>query len=270
MDLAAYLENVRNKNPLIHHITNYVTVNDCANVCLAIGASPVMADSVDESSDMTSISSALVLNTGTLNASRAEAMIEAGRSANARHIPVILDPVGCGAAAMRTARIHEILSHVQMTVIRGNMSEIMVLGGLDIHTKGVDSSAGSDMKKAISLSGKLAEKYHTILVISGKTDIVTDGNRTVLIHNGVPPLSRITGAGCMGTTLIGSFLGANPENPYESTIAAMTVMGLAGEKAWDRYGHMGLGHFHMGIIDEIGNMTGEELEKGAKIEISKS
>ncbi|WP_296097503.1 hydroxyethylthiazole kinase [Dialister sp.] len=266
MQLSEYLDNVRRKNPLVHHITNYVTVNDCANACLAIGASPVMADAIDEAGSMASISSALVLNIGTLNVNKVESMMVAGRSANAGHKPVVFDPVGCGATPFRNRMADEIMNNVSMTVVRGNMSEIASLGGQNVFTKGVDAGETADIKTAIPMAASLAEKWHSIVVISGETDIITDGKKTVLIHNGCPEMSLITGSGCMCTTVIGAFCGANPEHPLESAAAAMGAMGLAGERAWKDWGKEGFGHFHMAIIDELGKMTGKSLEQGVRYE----
>jgi hydroxyethylthiazole kinase len=265
MQFSDYLNNVRQKNPLVHHITNYVTVNDCANACLAIGASPVMADAIDEAESMASISSALVLNIGTLNVGKVESMMVAGRSANAGHKPVIFDPVGCGATPFRNRMAGEIMDNVSMTVVRGNMSEIASLGGRKVFTKGVDAGESSDIT-VVPMARELAEKWHTVVVISGPVDIITDGKKTVLIHNGCPEMSLITGSGCMCTTVIGAFCGANPDYPLESAAAAMAAMGLAGERAWSHWGKEGLGHFHMALIDELGKMTGEELDKGARYE----
>lgn len=266
MELGKYLDHLRKVNPLVHHLTNYVTVNDCANGCLAIGGSPVMADSCDEAADMASIASSVVLNIGTLNVSHVESMMIAGRKANERHIPVIFDPVGVGATPFRKRMAEELMNEVHMTVVRGNMSEILSLGGEDVRTKGVDSSGTVDMKEAETIARSLAEKWKSVAVISGPVDIVTDGRRTILIHNGCDTMPLITGSGCMCTTIIGTFCGANPENPLESAAAAMTAMGLAGERAWKEWGKSGLGHFHLGLIDELGKMTGKTLEEGARYE----
>lgn len=262
MKLASYIQRVREENPLVHHITNYVTVNDCANGCLAIGASPVMADAIDEVEDMVSISKALVLNIGTLNVTKVESMIAAGRKANALGIPVIFDPVGCGATPFRNQMAQEIISNIQMTVVRGNISEILSLGGESVSTKGVDAGE-ADEKAAVPIAKKLAKRWKAVVVISGATDIITDGEKVIYVRNGCPAMSAITGSGCMCTSIIGAFCGANPEHPWEAAAAAMITMGLSGEKAWEKYKNQGFGHFHMGIIDELGQMDGETLERGA-------
>lgn len=266
MELEKYLDEVRKVNPLVHHITNYVTVNDCANGCLAIGGSPVMADACDEAADMASIASSVVLNMGTLKVAQVESMMIAGRKANERKIPVVFDPVGVGATPFRKRMAQEIMETVHMTVVRGNMSEILSLGGEDVRTKGVDASGTVDMEEALPIARKLAVKWNTVVVISGPTDIVTDGTRVVLVHNGSDKMPLITGSGCMCTTIIGAFCGANPENPFESAASAMISMGLAGERAWKQWEDSGLGHFHLGLIDELGKMTGKILEEGARYE----
>lgn len=265
MQPSLYLDRVRKVCPLVHHITNYVTVNDCANACLAVGGSPVMADAIDEAADMASISSALVLNIGTLNVSKVESMIAAGTAANKKGIPVVLDPVGCGATPFRNAMAQEIMDHVHMAVIRGNSSEIFSLAGEMVKTKGVDAGQ-VDQSEAEPLAKKLAQAWHSVVVISGATDIVTDGVRTCLIHNGSPAMPKITGTGCMASTVAGTFAGASPDDIYGAAAAAMMTIGLAGEQAWDAYGKQGLGHFHMGILDALGNMTGTLLDKGARYE----
>lgn len=156
MDTAECLKRVRERNPLVHHITNYVTVNDCANACLAVGGSPVMADALEEAADMSGISDALVLNIGTLNADKVKAMILAGKAANKKGIPVIFDPVGCGATSFRNRMAEELLKQVHMAVIRGNVSEIQSLAGKDAQTKGVDAGTTSGLDEAAATAKALA------------------------------------------------------------------------------------------------------------------
>lgn len=259
LNIKNMLENVKKINPLIHHITNYVTVNDSANITLAIGGSSVMADAPDETEEMVSISSSLVLNMGTLNREKINSMIKAGKKANLLGIPVIFDPVGCGATAFRSEMAELILKNIRLSVIRGNLSEILSLSGEFIETKGVDSSKNSidNIDKRLK---KLAKKWNTVLAVTGKVDIVTDGNRIFEIHNGCKEMSNVTGTGCMCTSLIGTVVGANKSNVLESTVLAILIMGIAGELAWEKYKNMGLGHFHMGIIDCVGNITPEIID----------
>lgn len=158
------------------------------------------------------------------------------------------------------------MNHVHMSVIRGNMSEVLSLGGVHLHTKGVDAGETVNLEEAAKLASKLSQTWNAVVVISGKVDIITDGNKKVFIHNGCPEMPLITGSGCMCTTLIGAFCGASPKDPFGSSVAAMAAMGLSGERAWKAYEKQGLGHFHMGILDELGHMTGEILAKGARYE----
>lgn len=212
MDTAECLKRVRERNPLVHHITNYVTVNDCANACLAVGGSPVMADALEEAADMSGISDALVLNIGTLNADKVKAMILAGKAANKKGIPVIFDPVGCGATSFRNRMAEELLKQVHMAVIRGNVSEIQSLAGKDAQTKGVDAGTTSGLDEAAATAKALALREKCIVIISGAKDIITDGNTTILITNGCPEMAQITGSGCMCTTVVGTFCAACSEN----------------------------------------------------------
>lgn len=266
INIATLLNEIKSKKPLIHHITNYVTVNDCANICLAIGASPVMADAKEEVEDMVSISSALVLNIGTLNKEKIESMVLAGEKANEKKVPVIFDPVGVGATPFRIEMTKLLLQKIRMTVIRGNLSEIMSIAGENVITKGVDNGGSLSLGDSISVAKKLAKKLDTVVVISGETDVVTDGSRVALVKNGDAFMPLITGSGCMSTTLIGAFCGANQKASYEAATAAMITMGLAGEIAKQKEGKKGLGHLRAGIIDAIGNMNETILRKGAKYE----
>lgn len=261
--LAAALSAVKAKSPLVHHLTNYVTVNDCANMVLAIGASPVMADDITEVEEMVSIASALVLNIGTLNARTIESMLAAGKKAKSLGIPIILDPVGVGATILRTKTAEQIIKEIQPTVIRGNMSEIKVLAGLDVTTKGVDSTASDE--NAEDIAKKLALDWNCIIAITGKTDIVSDGKHVYRIDNGHPILSDVTGTGCMTTSLIGSYCGVN-QDYLTAAIAGIVSMGLAGELAQKSLAPQeGIGTFRIRLFDNIYNLTPESLAKGSKV-----
>lgn len=267
MHLGERMDQVREKSPLVHHITNYVTANDCANACLAVGASPVMADAIEEAADMAGISSALVINIGMLNAGKIQSMLAAGRRANERGIPVILDPVGCGATPFRNRMAAMLLQKIRFSVIRGNASEILSLAGkAEAHTKGVDNGAEeTGEKENLETARSLSQRSGAVVVISGKVDQVTNGERDCFIRNGSSLLPRITGSGCMCTSLIGAFCGANPSAIYESTVAAMVLMGVAGEIAERKEG-CNIGHFHMSLFDALGNMNGMMLDKEAEYE----
>lgn len=261
--IAHALQQVKEVKPLVHHITNYVTVNDCANITLALGASPVMADDRDEVEEMVSFAKALVLNIGTLNSRSIESMLLAGKKAKNLGIPVVLDPVGVGATKLRTETARRIIDEVQPTIIRGNMSEIKILAGLQVAIKGVDSVADEDDSQGIAK--KLASQLHCVVAITGKQDVVTDGSRVCLINNGHEMLSQVTGTGCMTTSLVGSY-SAVLADPLLGAIAGIITMGLAGEQAQSQLeGDEGLGSFRVKLFDGISRMTGERLKSGGQV-----
>ena len=262
------LEKVITKKPLVHHMTNYVTVNDCANVTLAIGASPIMSDAIEEVNEIVSISSSLVLNIGTLNDRTVESMIAAGRKANKINIPVIFDPVGAGASLFRNNTSKDILEKVKINILRGNISEIRYIAGFNANTKGVDASENdknNTCQEAAEIAYSLAKKQKCIVAITGATDVISDGERTIYIENGHPALSNITGTGCMCSSLVGAFNGAAPDLPLQATVAALLCMGIAGEIAYEKAGKFGNGSFRSAIIDAISNMNKNILSERSRI-----
>ncbi|NCB31639.1 MAG: hydroxyethylthiazole kinase [Clostridia bacterium] len=261
--IKSALERVRDTSPLVHHITNYVTVNDCANVTLAIGASPIMADDIGEAADIASISSSLVLNIGTLNTRTVESMLLAGKAANKAGVPVVLDPVGAGASALRNETLKKLLDEVKMTLIRGNVSEISYLAGISSSVRGVDASEEDIKKNKKELAAAAALKYGCTVAVTGAVDVVCDGERWAFLSNGTPSLSRVTGTGCMSTSLCGAFCGAKID-PFVAATGALCAMGIAGELA-DEAGPMGTSSFRTGVIDALSLLTGEALAKRAKI-----
>ena len=222
------LATVREKNPLVHNITNYVAMNFSANALLAIGASPVMAHAVEEMEDMVGIASALVINIGTLDAEWVCGMLAAGRAAHRQGKPIVLDPVGAGATPYRTQTAWQIIRECHPTIIRGNASEIMALINADIRSKGVDSSMNSD--DAVEAARQLAKATGAIVVISGPTDYITDGTHMETVTYGSPLMTRVTAMGCTASSIVGAFAAINP-NPLEAATHAMTVMGICGERA---------------------------------------
>ncbi len=188
---AKAADKVRDICPLVHCITNYVTVNDVANCILAIGASPIMADDIAEAADITSISKALVINMGTLNARTVESMVAAGKKANELGVPVVFDPVGAGASNFRNETAKRILENVKISILRGNLSEMSYLAGLEVSTKGVDTSEADEKNDPVSVAKKTAAKYNCVAAITGAVDTITDGKRVARISNGHPYLSRI-------------------------------------------------------------------------------
>ncbi len=251
---ASLLGELRKKKPLVHNITNYVTVNDCANVILAIGASPIMADDIGEAADITSISSALVLNIGTLNHRTVESMLASGKRANELGIPVVFDPVGAGASDLRNETAKTILSTIKISVLRGNMSEISYIAGLGSNTKGVDAAEediASNDGKAVAIA--VARKLGCVVAVTGATDIITDGERVAAISNGHKMLSDVTGTGCMTTALVGSYCGAG-KDAFIAAVGGIASMGIAGEIAFEKAGINGTGSFHIAIIDAISQL----------------
>ncbi|WP_371372551.1 hydroxyethylthiazole kinase [Sporomusa aerivorans] len=257
------LVTLKEKKPLVHHITNYVTVNDCANITLAIGASPVMADDIGEVEEMVSFASALVLNIGTLNSRSIESMVAVGKKARAKGIPVVFDPVGVGATALRTATAKRIIREVGPTVIRGNMSEIKIIAGLDADIKGVDSVA--DEADGAQVAGNLAQRVDCVVAITGQQDIIAQGERLCRIDNGHAIMSQVTGTGCMATSLIACYCGAT-DDWFSGAAAGVMTMGLAGELARQslKPGE-GIGTFRMRLFDAVWAMTPEAVRKGGRI-----
>lgn len=266
-------ENVNAKTPLVHSITNYVTVNDCANIILACGGSPIMADDINEVEEITSICNALVINIGTLNERTIASMIKAGIKANELGHPVILDPVGAGASKLRTNTVFELLNKVRFSVIRGNISEIKTVYQGSGTTKGVDADVKDvvdehNLDEAVSFAKGLSKKTGAIIAITGAIDIVADSEKAYVIRNGHPIMSKITGTGCMLTTVIGSFCGANYDDILDATAAAVCTMGLCGELAFEvmRSIDGGTSSFKTFLIDCMSNINHEILSGGMKIE----
>lgn len=257
------LRGIQAKKPLIHHITNYVTVNDCANITLAIGASPVMAEDIGEVEEMVAFAGSLVLNMGTLNSRTIESMLVAGRKAHQLGIPVIFDPVGVGATTLRTVTAEKIIREVRPTVIRGNMSEIKIIAGFQETIKGVDSVASEEDGEQVAQ--ELSQKLGAVIAITGKQDIIAYGDRLLRIDNGHPMLSQVTGTGCMATSLIGCFCGAT-DDYFIGAIAGVMTMGLAGELAQQSLqAGEGIGTFRMRLFDAVSTLTPEIFMKAGKV-----
>lgn len=264
-DISKAIEEVREKKPLIHHITNYVTVNDCANVVLAIGASPIMADDIEEVQDITAISSALVINIGTLNSRTIESMLAAGRKANEMNIPVVLDPVGAGASKLRNETTQRLLREIKFSVIRGNISEIKFIAGIKASTKGVDASESDSLDGETAskvIAEKVSRRFECVTAITGVIDVVSDGTRTILLKNGTKLLSKVTGTGCMCSSLIGSFCGASSDKLIAAA-AGILSMSIAGEIAEESFD--GNGSYRVKIIDEISRLNSETFMKRGKV-----
>lgn len=263
------LQQVRALHPLIHNITNYVTVNDCANILLACGGSPIMADDLDEAAEITAICGGLNLNIGTLNRHTIPAMLAAGREANRLGHPVVLDPVGAGASTLRTRTALQLLDEVQFAVIRGNISEIKTLASGLGTTRGVDADVADavtreTLPQAVSFAKAFAQKTGAVIAITGAIDIVADGERAYCIFNGHPMMSSVTGTGCQLSAMTAAYVTANPDRPLEAAAAAVCAMGVCGETAQQRLSPLdGNASYRSYIIDAVYRLDGETLEQRA-------
>ncbi|MDD3252997.1 MAG: hydroxyethylthiazole kinase [Lachnospiraceae bacterium] len=279
------LERVRAARPLIHNITNYVTVNDVANIVLACGGSPIMADDFEEVEDITSICAGLNINIGTLNRNTIPSMFRAGKKANELGHAVLLDPVGTGASRHRTETALSLVKEIHFDAIRGNSSEIRALAkGIGVmqedgrmvgggSTKGVDADAADviteeTLDAAVTFAKAFAGVTGGVIAITGTLDLVADVAQCYVIRNGRPEMGRITGTGCQLSGMATAFLAANRGNPCKAMAAAVCAMGLAGEIGWaNMQPQDGNVTYRNRIIDAVYCMTGEQLEKGAKYEI---
>lgn len=203
LNIYHLLEKVRTQKPIVHHLTNWVTIYDCANIVKTLGASPVMAHAKEEVADMAAIASSLVLNIGTLTPEFTEAMKLAAKAANKKGIPVVLDVCGAGATPLRDQKVKELLAQTKINIIKGNASEIARVAGESVMTKGVD--AGNVKQDIVMLAQELSKKNKCVVVVTGKEDIVTDGLKTLIVKNGDPMMTNIVGTGCMAASVIGTF-----------------------------------------------------------------
>lgn len=275
--LKECFENVKKINPLIHNITNYVTVNDCANILLACGASPIMADDINEVEEITGICNGLNINIGTLNSRTIESMHKAGLKANEIGNPVVFDPVGIGASKLRTDTGKKFVNDIKFTVIRGNISEIKNLALEDdkAATKGVDANVldkitEDNLCDGVNIAKAVVRKTGAIIAITGAIDIVANSEKAYCIFNGNSMMSKVTGTGCQLSAMIAAYVSANRTNALEATVAAVCAMGISGEKAYKKMEdtkNIGNISYRNYIIDCIYNLTGEEIEKLANYKI---
>ena len=271
--LGSCLENVKKKAPLVHNITNYVTVNDVANVLLACGGSPIMSDEPEDVEDITTICGGLNINIGTLNKSSIEAMYRAGRKALELGHVLLLDPVGAGASALRTGTAAGLMDEIRFSAIRGNISEIKTLALGSGTTKGVDADVADaitegSLEDAVDFAKSFAAATGSLIAITGAIDLVADAERCFVIRNGRPEMGKITGTGCQLSAMMTAFLVANPDSPLEAAAAAVCTMGLAGEIGWSNMQEgEGNATYRNRLIDAGYNMNGKMLDRGAKYEI---
>ncbi len=254
------INTIRDKNPLVHNITNQVVINFTANGLYAIGAAPVMANAVEEAADMASNADALSLNIGTLTSPQVEAMIIAGKAANNKGIPVVLDPVGVGATAFRTEAAERILSHVNVSIIRGNAGEISHLAGLDVTMKGVDTKFQGDNKK---IALQAVKRLGIPVVVTGKQDVITDGKKCYLINNGSELLTKVTGAGCLLSSIVAAFL-TTGDDIVEAAAGAVGFYGVASEVASEHVS--GPGSFQVALIDALYQLNSDVVKETIQLD----
>lgn len=253
--ISEMMNNVKSMRPLIHNITNYVAATDCANITLAIGASPIMADEPNEAYEVASLADALVLNTGTISQSRLYAMLSAGKAANEKGIPIILDPVGAGISTYRTNVVNSVISQLKPCVIRMNASELTSICLSKKNLSGVDSGNISDTKSIASMASQLAKKTSAVICVSGETDVVSDGCRIAVIKSGHEMMRKITGTGCMLSSVIGALAAANKNDIFSSAVSALAIYGHCAKKAY-RNG-IGIASYKNNFFDEIYNLNTE-------------
>lgn len=255
------LRRLREAKPLVHQITNYVVMNETANATLALGALPVMAHAREEVEEMAALAGALVLNIGTLSPPWVEAMILAGRSANAHGVPVVLDPVGAGATTYRTETARRILGEVDVAVLRGNAGEVATLVGVAAEVRGVESiGAGAD---PADLAREAARALGLVASVTGPVDHVSDGERVVAVANGDPLLASVTGTGCISSALTGCFVAVNRERLLDAAAEALVALGVAGEDA--ARDARGPGSFHVGLYDALAALDPATLDGRARL-----
>lgn len=257
---ADILVRVRSARPLVHHITNSVTINDCANITIAAGAAPVMAAAPEEAGEMVAAAGALVLNIGTLSRDQVESMLIAGVRANELGIPVVLDPVGAGATRLRTESVARLLDRLEIAVLKGNAGEIGTIAGTGGRVRGVDS--GGVTGDPVETARECARTTGAVVAMSGATDIVTDGRRVVLVENGTPLMGQLSGTGCMAASVTGAFVAVESDRTIAAA-SALAAFGRAGERAGAKAS--GPYSFRTGLIDELFTLTEDDLAGHARL-----
>ena len=254
------LARIRREHPLVHNITNYVVMNFTANVLLALGASPVMAHAIEEVEEMVGLANALVINIGTLSSPWVDSMFVAARAAGERSIPVVLDPVGAGATRFRTETARRFAETAPVTVIRGNASEIMALGGSRMTTRGVDSLQSAE--DAHLAADDVAREYQTVVAVTGVEDYVTDGQRSVRIAIGHPMMARITGTGCAASAITGAFC-AVEKDAFVAAAGALVTFAISGELA--ALSNPGPGSFHPLLLDALATVDENSIRERVRV-----
>lgn len=262
-----FLHEVRQQNPLVHNITNIVVAGFSANGLLALGASPFMADAPEEVADIAAMAGAVVLNIGTLNEAAIDSMILAGRAANRHSTALVLDPVGAGATPYRNRVTERLLSEMKLTALRGNASEVAHIAGVDWGGKGVDAGDGSG--DVVEIAETAARKLDCIVVLTGESDVVTDGNRTYICSNGHPILTRVTGTGCLLSAVVGAFLAVAGDHKLEAAAEAVSFYGVAAEMAAGRAGIPGPGSFAAEFLNRLSSLDADTAAARSRIALAK-
>lgn len=272
--ISAAFDKVEKQVPIVQSITNTVTINDCANIILASGGSPTMAEYTEEVEEIQTGCQGLVINIGTLHPLALEAMIKAGTKANELGHPVILDPVGAGASKLRNDAVKKLLEEVNFSVIRGNISEMKAIKSGEGTTAGVDASpldlvTEENLEEALLFAKELSAEVGSVIAVSGAIDIVADAGQTFVIRNGHAMMAKVTGTGCMVTNVIGVFCSVVPDQPLEAAVTALTAYGLSGERAYQKVTeeNSGTSSFRMHLIDHMSKMTAGTLLNGMKAEV---
>ena len=259
--IAQDLNAIRENKPLVHSITNFVVMNETANAALCLGALPIMSHAIEEVEEMVGISSALVLNIGTLTPNWVDSMELAGKRANALNIPVILDPVGAGATRLRTDACKRLLENVKVSVVRGNLAEVATLMGVASEVRGVESIGASE--DAPSVAKRFASAYNCVAAITGVVDTVSDGTRTALISNGHPMMGKVVGTGCISNVIVAAFT-AVQKDTFIAAVGGLTAFGISGELAADISGNRP-GTFHCELYNALYAITPEDIETKSRI-----
>lgn len=264
-----YIANTRKTAPLLHFLTNYVTVNDVANAVLAIGASPIMSDEILEVPDLAAMSDGVCLNIGTLTSRTISSMKLAGKTAKNLNKPVIFDPIGAGASALRTDVARAIVREINPTVIRGNISEIKAIFADVGTTRGVDAAAGDtvteqNLPEMVQFAKEIASKSNAVIAITGAIDLVSDSKKCYVIRNGCAEMSRITGTGCQLSGVCTAFAAANRDDLTAAVACAVTTMGVAGELSAGASGNVGMRNR---IIDTLCVIDDDTVERNARYEV---
>lgn len=256
------LRELRRLRPLVHQITNYVVMNETANATLALGALPVMAHAREEVEEMAAAAGALVLNIGTLSAHWVEAMLLAGRAANAAGVPVVLDPVGAGATSYRTETAKQLAGELELAAVRGNAAEIATLAGRAAEIRGVESIGAEG--SAAELARAAAARLGCAVAVTGAVDHVSDSRRTLAVANGHELLATVSGSGCMATAVTAAFLAVRPQAPLEASAEALAAFGVAAEDA--ALAAHGPGTFHAALYDALHALDPDGLDARVRVE----